>query len=67
MIMTGITDADYSALRRLLRAEREIIKRRVERLIKNECGVGFSLVSGCSLTKGADNVAAHNTKTTGAS
>ena len=60
MIVTGLTHKQYRDIHMFLTAERRRIKRRVERLIKNECGVGFSIVSGCSLTKGADNVAAHN-------
>jgi len=47
---------DDRPVRRQLKAMRKQIKLRVERLIKNECGVGFSLDSGCSLTKLADNV-----------
>ena len=66
MIIAGLTHKQYMDIHLFLVAERRRIKRRVERLIKNECGVGFSLVSGCSLTKGADKVAAGNTKTKGA-
>lgn len=62
MIITGLTDKQYRDMHMFLVAERRRTMRRVERLIKNECGVGFSLVSGCSLTKVADNVAADNNR-----
>ena len=51
MIVKGMSDAAYLRIHMLPIAERRRIKRRVNMLIRSECGVGFSLVIDCSLSK----------------
>lgn len=43
MIIPGISRTQELSIRMLLAAERRRIIKRVEALIRNECGVGFSL------------------------
>jgi hypothetical protein len=57
MIISGLTKSQEAIIRILLSAERASIRRRVNLLIATECdGLGFSLVSDCSLSERLNTV-----------